>query len=306
VIRKLKTAFAGILGATQAAAGHAADLPPLVLEPTSQWTLDFADERCSLSRSFGNGENAVRLQIDSYGYQNYRMLVSGPSVPKSNRPTDTLRYAFTADKVERDPTTALMGTSNDLPAASFSFVFLPPPKSMAERLKMAPNPDIPSDVYQFRDQLNAISSEFAAGTDAVTLRFTRGSPLEFRLGNMAEPIKSMRLCISDLIKSWGLDPAIQSALLRGPVPLPTTIQKIKQRYPSEMLQKGISAFVPVRIMVDETGKATGCFVQIPNINKEFAETICNGLARRFEPARDKDGHPVASVFGTSVTFLAGS
>jgi hypothetical protein len=40
---------------------------PRILAPVSDWTLDFADERCSLIREFADGDDRIRLQIDSFG-----------------------------------------------------------------------------------------------------------------------------------------------------------------------------------------------------------------------------------------------
>lgn len=70
-----------------------------------------------------------------------------------------------------------------------------------------------------------------------------------------------------------------------------------------MLWSGTNAYVPVRVMVDAKGEATACVVQVEEIGEAFKEAVCRGLARGYEPALDREGMPVASVYGTSVLYL---
>jgi hypothetical protein len=58
-------AFAGALPLAAASAATAQET--LALGPSSDWILDYADERCMLFRVFGEGREEVRLRIDSYG-----------------------------------------------------------------------------------------------------------------------------------------------------------------------------------------------------------------------------------------------
>jgi hypothetical protein len=78
-------------------AADAAD-EPLRLAPRTEWVLDYADERCSLHRGFGEAENVLNLRIDWFGPRStYRFLVVGSAVPRIDRPFSELRHRYTPD-----------------------------------------------------------------------------------------------------------------------------------------------------------------------------------------------------------------
>jgi hypothetical protein len=108
-----------------AAPALAADQPVLDLEPTSDWVLDYAEERCSFFRTFGQGQHALTLRIDSFGSAvDLRFLVFGPAVPKVAVPTREMTVRFTPDIQDRR-TLGLNGKSGDQPAVAFSANFGP-------------------------------------------------------------------------------------------------------------------------------------------------------------------------------------
>jgi outer membrane biosynthesis protein TonB len=120
---------------------------------------------------------------------------------------------------------------------------------------------------------------------------------------MGPPLRALETCVDDLQAHWGLDPLEQRQLTRPPIPKPATIRRIQRRYPSDLALQGVSAFVPVRLLVDAEGRPTQCVVQVESVDEEFKRAVCAGMARGFEPALDKDGQPVPALYTTSVTFL---
>lgn len=44
-------------------------------------------------------------------------------------------------------------------------------------------------------------------------------------------------------------------------------------------------------------------VQIPGIEDDFTEAVCDGLARQFAPALDEAGVPIAGIYRTSVIYM---
>lgn len=76
-----------------------------------------------------------------------------------------------------------------------------------------------------------------------------------------------------------------------------------QNYPTQMALGGKSAFLSVRVMVNEQGEAGSCIVQNENVDKAFTDAVCAGLARHFEPALDAEGKPMSSFYQTIVTYL---
>lgn len=88
-------AAVGLLAGAPAQAAREAK----VLEPSSAWTLDYGDERCSLIRTFGTGDDSLKLQIDTYGSPtDFRILLAGRPVPPASGPTRELASAFLSSR----------------------------------------------------------------------------------------------------------------------------------------------------------------------------------------------------------------
>lgn len=271
---------------------------PVVVEPTSAWTLDYGEERCSLMRSFGEGKNAVQLYIHSYGpFSGYRFLLSGDLVPRSRKATGEIRYRFNSDPAERERVPSIEGTFGERPAVSFSGAVAPyTPMEAFRRMT-------PEDIAAYAIRMLSEAPAFERQTESMTVEFDNRSRAELRLGNMAQPMQALRTCAEDLQRHWGLDPAKLQQQTRIAVPVPASIRRVQRSYPTSQVLGGASAFVPVRIMVDAQGDATQCVVQVPNIEDDFTRAVCNGLAHKFEPALDVAGQPTASLYQTSVVYL---
>ena len=83
---------------------------------TRDWVLDYADERCTLLRVFGEGANETRLRLDSFGsWISFRFTVAGNAVPKRNGPTGEMKIRFAPDSEDRD-ISALHGMVGEVPA----------------------------------------------------------------------------------------------------------------------------------------------------------------------------------------------
>lgn len=297
----MRRTILGIGGAfaVVAHAGWAADQPrePRTLAPTSKWVLGYYDERCSLSRDFGSGDASVRLQLDSFGaWASFRLTVSGKAVPKSHSPTGKGSYRFTGDPDDREET-LLQGTNDKdlLPAVTFGVTFLP----FAERQRW----DKMSDKEK-REQLPHQQpwADYEHTVDTIRVAFGRGAPVELNVGRMDVPLKEMRKCVDELYKTWGLDPAQQMALTRFASPLPSAVRRTQEDYPSRQRMNGISAFVPVRLLVSADGNASSCVVQSA-VDQDFKAAVCSHLAGKYEPALDAKGNPIASMYYTSVLYL---
>lgn len=270
---------------------------PKVLEPNGAWTLDYGDERCSLIRTFGTGRDALKLQIDSYGSSTgFRMVLAGRTMPRALAAAGEIRYGFLFEPVERERVMSLHGMAGGVPSVSFSMAFDPrPPKSDAAEVSGAQAPVIGVESA-------AAGAEFERQSSGIVVEFSKRNRVQLKLGPMRAPLEAMRECVDNLMEHWSLDPEQQRALSRMLAPDLSTVRRLQARYPVLMSAEGRSAFVPVRIMVDASGQATQCVVQIPSVDPVFQEAVCDGFAKRFSPALDKDGRPVASVFQASVIY----
>jgi hypothetical protein len=290
-------AAASVLSLGLPNAAQSQERSPLILEPTSDWVLDYADERCSLNRTYGESPEALFLRIDSFGSViGYRFQIAGPTVPPARVPTSEMTIRFTPDAEDRK-TQSLHGKVGELPAVSFSASFATYEDSEAyTRMSRAQQ-------MAYSAQPKQPEPEFEAKVTTVIMGLSNGRAVQLSLGNMARPLAAMRDCVGDLHSSWGLDPAEHQGLTRLAIPKLSTVRRVQRNYPSNMLWSGTNAYVPVRVMVDATGEATACVVQIEEIGEAFKEAVCRGLARGYEPALDREGMPVASVYSTSVFYL---
>jgi hypothetical protein len=285
----------------------AADDGLRVLAPRSSWTLDFADERCSLIREFADGDDAIRLQIDSYGPDlGYQVMISGDLVAGSDAaPLTEFRVGYSPDAAERETMGMIVGKFGDENAVSFGPGFLPD-GSRAEAARL----------------------EFERNTTHMTVAFRGRKPFRLDTGSMAAPLAGMRQCVDDLVASWGIDPAVQRGMTRPPqlVELPEGYTRVKvdleddrPGYTERRYQAIATAqarqrtgavpqagyVMPVRVMIDAAGQPTACVAQVATASERYRQSVCETFAGPYQPALDAEGRPVASFVqvGTSTSVV---
>lgn len=158
------------LALTGMATAATAEDDAAVLKPTSDWVLDYANERCSFYRSFGNADDVVRLRIDSFGSPiDFRFLLAGSLVPILENPIGEMTIRFPPDSQERE-IQSLHGRAGEEPAASFSANVLPyvDPRTF-KRMSQAEREARTFQVYQ-------PDTEFESGIDSVEVRFGTRRP----------------------------------------------------------------------------------------------------------------------------------
>src|SRR3546814_10235975 len=78
-MRFLAIAPLAVLACLAASPARAADDAPVVLEPSSQWNVDFAEDRCRLARTFGGEGNRHILLFEQGGpTAAFGLTVAGP------------------------------------------------------------------------------------------------------------------------------------------------------------------------------------------------------------------------------------
>jgi hypothetical protein len=118
-------------------------------------------------------------------------------------------------------------------------------------------------------------------------------------------MRIMRVCLDDLLASWGLDPAVQAALTRqattdfderwvGPI----------VRAQADLARSADASAVSARLLVDETGKATDCRLLEGVATQDRTGKFCEAVIKwaEFAPALDANGQPVKSYFLWLVSF----
>jgi hypothetical protein len=294
------------------AANNAAD-GPRVLAPTSDWTLDFADERCSLIREFADGADRIRLQIDAYGPTlGYRVMLSGDLVAGSDAaPLREFRVGYSPDTDTRPAMAMFMGKFGNDNAVAFGPAFLPD-RPFAEWMPRPPEqtPDAP----QRRDWPGGA---FQRSVRHMTVQFGDATPFRLDTGSMAAPLAAVQRCVDDLLTSWGIDPAQHRTRTRVPglLELPDGYKLVhvdldddhpgytERRYQAqaraeanlrERPQPRAGYAVPVRIMIDAAGKSTACVAQTATASEAYRRSTCETWEGPYRPALDAQGQPVAS------------
>lgn len=157
------------------------------------------------------------------------------------------------------------------------------------------------------DNLPQLEIASAASADRVSLR-QRGREVVFETGPLGEAFKVLNTCTQDLVRDWGLDvekhlSAIRMVTLED---LPEVVRKIQRNYPASALNRGEQAILRVRVMVDETGKATDCVINEVTRTENLNSPACRPLMQaKYTPALDSNGKPFASFYATSITYQIG-
>ena len=285
----LAAASAMVAGSIPAAAEE--DFAPLRLQPSSKWVLNYSEEYCALSRAFGEGEERVRIWLTNFGPRvSYRVLVVGAPVAKSNGPTDVFDVRM-GQETEFREVYGIMGEADGEPSAEFSLTYLP--KERYDEMSLLDDADSPI--------VWPIDPDFEAASDTLQFDFGR-KELELETGSMKPPLDAMRSCRDDLLESWGLDPEAIRGLTRHPQIARKDLRRIMRSYPKAMSASGRSGVVPIRVMVNADGSVESCTVQLPSMEPDFNETVCEQIGSDFEPARGADGQPIKAPYHTQVIF----
>ena len=272
---------------------HAKDDPaPRVLQPTSDWILDYADDSCKLSRKFGSDDDTLFLTMTQMGPgDSFDILIAGKQLePISNRDMK-VNFGSEGETEAR----YLTGTGDDGTVA-IAISKIPLVRfDKEERLKAADGtPEWPQ-----------VTIERANTMDSLTIRSGIKGGVMLTTGPLGEPVAAMRKCIDELLTHWGIDLAAHAKLTRHAEPKGNPGNwVVTSDYPKDMLRKGYSASVNFRLSVDAAGRPTQCHVQQVIGDEVFAEKSCEALMRRarFRPALGADGTPIASFFRSTVRF----
>lgn len=283
-----------ILGATPAFAADKSE--PVVLQPSSPWNVQYADDACRLVRAFGTGEAAVTLIIDQF------------------EPGDRFRLSLIGDRMTRGagPSEARVRFGETLPEQTIPFypgiVGKYPAWTFIRDMRVRPLSDaeIAARAVQEGAPLAPITEEEKASVTAIDLGRPLRQPLRLRTGSMTPAFAAMDSCTDELLTHWGIDVVRHKARSRRAIPVESPGKWLKNEdYPPAMRQKGQPGIVEFRLTVDENGIPAACHIQQSTKPEGFDRTVCEKLMRRarFEPALDKDGKPMTSYYRNVVHFF---
>lgn len=267
---------------------------PKQLEPTSDWVLDYGEEYCGLVRNFGEGEDALTLQIADWGdFGGYHITIRGEGVPRPSNAVSEVGFRVNSS-LEMETVTGFPGIDGESANISFGLAVV---KAGVRREREALWPE--EQLWPW-----PVETEFERAADNWHIDYL---DMEYALhtGSMNAPLEALRACRKDLYASWGLDAEAQFNLSAIALPEGNVVRDIVRKYRSSAQgsSNGVfGVFIPVRVIVGLDGQAESCTIQVQSVDPHFGEAICSELMRSYLPARDSAGNPVRSVYASPIQF----
>ncbi len=296
-----------LLGAAMVALAFtapAAAQDALVLEPSSDWSLDYAEDSCALRRTFGRGESQTWLEITQLTPGvTYRITVASSGLPMSRRRAPAVR--FLPEDTESVYDLAAYGDYGEgfEGVAFYATIFPSAPEGVAEAQSN------PKD--QALDSSRAISKDKAlvasqASTTAIEVRRAFDPPIVLRTGSLLRPLEAMHGCMDDLVSQWEITAGEGMSNSQPPVPrnMLSWAKPIMNFYPRGLVQFDGPSRILVRVIVGPDGKPEKCRVIEPVVNDDYQERTCGVVLSRgeYEPARDSNGNPVRGLLVQSIVY----
>ncbi|MEP2735183.1 MAG: energy transducer TonB [Erythrobacter sp.] len=283
----------------------AKDKPPLAVtvDPSMPWNVDFGDEKCRLSRIFGEGENQHFLYFEQHAPSTYAaMTVSGSGFKRFRDRRETQIHLFDAQEpLKTDPLPgdteefgkALIYSGINLEAGDGS------QKPRSERKSDAERSTSIGTVF--------LDTDFAAKTEY--LNFEQGKhSVRLNTGPLGEAFKVLNQCTGGLVTAWGLDLEQHKTMTRKPewTNQASIARRVQDSYPSAALRKGESAIFRMRVIVDEEGAVAECIMNKTTVADSLESPACKEMrSAEFKPALDAQGRPMRSYYVTSITYSIG-
>ena len=286
-IRKALALCAGAFSCWAPLTATAASVP-ISLPRDGKWVMDYDTDACRLVAAHGTGNDAVVFILHRFQ-------------PTGGFYLDLIGKRFDLDQPaakvtldfgpEENPRTfmPMLGTSNDRPA------ILGLHDDLLDR-----------STENDGETLAAVTPEQETAVTYLVVRQGAHKPIRLELGSMGAPMRAMRTCTTDLVRSWGFDPAVQDTLSRTPKSIGSPGNWLHSSdYPTNMLMVGGQGLVQFRLDVDEQGAVTGCHIQGHTKPEGFTDLTCRLIAKRakFQPALDSAGRPVKSFYVNRVRWI---
>lgn len=284
--------------------------PPMRLQPSSPWNVEYGQNSCRLMRTFGEGPNKTSLLLESPAPGNLTMLVVGRPLKTGLRevPGKFLPEAGEAMKGR------LAESSEDhAPAVLWAGVELEPDtivnrqKKQAAEERKRPNVRPPAFDLAQRATDEAARHDFESRITGIQVDVRNDRSVILETGPLREPMKIFDLCMRDALKDWGVNPDIEDKIVRPAWAPEPRRWLVANDYPRDMIMRNKESEVSARLLLDATGRPTSC-TSLSYFNEpEFNKTVCAKFMARahFEPAELADGTKVPSYYTVHVIFNVG-
>lgn len=272
----------------------------LLLEPVSNWTLDYAVDSCALRRTFAQGERRMTLEMRQFepnGGSTQFIFASSDIRSKSSGNPNNVKLRYIPDAEEIKPR-FVFGMSWESGAEGISFLSsLDGSDSLDEEEK-----DKIGDA-----EMGRVLLEREETITGIAVRNAFRDDIQILTGTLAKPMAAMRICLDELMGHWGIDVEAHRTLSKPleRVNFRRWARAISNDYPEALYELGEQGVLRVRMSVSADGKATACNIQSQLGKDEFREKACDLMLSRAEysPALDAQGNPIASFDILSIFYV---
>ena len=295
--------LAGIISLALASQAQAKDM---VLQPTSPWKVNYADENCDLARTFGTGADAVALHIIRFvPGDDFQMVLIGEAIEAWTSAHD-LRLQFGPSEPVIEAYLDRATTVDGQKLALLTIDSIGGDKSIVKAKKSLgnkdQNPRKPIDVVNpYR-----VTKEREQAVSRISILGGLLTRITLETGSLGEPMEALRKCNAELLGKWGIDVEKHRRLSQTAQPIGNPHEWLTWTdYPPHMQDWGKRGFFRFRFTVEPSGVVSNCTLMQSIMPRQDAQAICEKLKSRarFEPALDADGNPIRSFWVRNARFI---
>lgn len=269
MIAKIGLGLALLLSAP---ATHAQDAP-VVLQPTTQWRVNYAENECQLLRTFGSGDQMVALRFArSASSRTFDFVLAAPAMPRfAHRLKVTLRLDPQGVETESD------GFSSQITGREEHFL-------------------------RIFDADASLLPQFTA-EQILTVR-AQNTVFRLNLTNVRAAIAALQTCQDDLLTGWGFDLAAYRALRSAPNPIGNEANWVRTSdYPGTWA----TGITTMRLVIEVSGRVSSCTTVVPSGSPRLDTAACDALTERarYSPAISADGAPTEAAILKRVRWQRG-
>ena len=279
-----------------ASAAQAGAAEPRVIQPVTPWAVALDDDRCRISRVFGEGEDRTLIYLEQLQpAASFTWVIAGSPVEKLRPANRSLPF---------DPEVRFGSASAPVPAMRYYDSTLGDYGASIEGSYpdvTRSDPDLPAGVDQTGDDRVSLSLEDGARMEWIEL--SRRDSYRFATGSLAPAFENLNLCMRMLGARWGVD--VATTVVRPEVKnLGEVARYIQQHYPAKALGRGQQATLAVRLVIGAGGEIENCTMIDVSQATNFDGTACEAYEKHaeFTPARDAGGRGVKSVYVNKIVY----
>lgn len=226
---------------------------PVVVPPSTKWTVNYGDTTCTAKRGFGAGTNALTLEL--------RLVVSD-----FKRAAVYLRIPADAKNV----------------SASGARLTLLPQGQSAPLILLQPNEQEP--LRAFATPYDKAGDIITGLPEATTVEVRTGKQSRMlAAGNLKPVLAALAKCGENLLRSWSIDPSTSV----GAEPVGNPGEWLTDNdYPAAAMARRASGRVMLVAAVTPEGKVSGCRIVVTSGDRDLDLASCAAIYRRgrFKPS----------------------